>query len=163
MNRDSLAGSLMRGELLPKRDPFGQPVETKERLGGISPITESKQSEDKVRTEAARLGVSVADTPKKTHIGKGSGKAGDVKLEPEERDRFAQVGGQLAHEILTQIVNQPTWDLLLDITKKKIYSKVFANAHRVGAAAAIPLEKRMRLGQEITEKVISQLQPGEEE
>jgi hypothetical protein len=31
----------LRGELLPKRDIFGEPIQTKERLGAVSPVTET--------------------------------------------------------------------------------------------------------------------------
>jgi hypothetical protein len=149
----------LRQELLPKRDPYGEPIQTKERLGFMSPVTETKVPDDKVRTEAARLGVSVADTPKKTHIGRGSGKLGDVKLEPEERDRFAEVGGKLAHEVLVDMVNAPGWDDLPDLVKTRAFRKVFAAAHKAGAYEALPPEKRDALIGEITEKVQAALTP----
>lgn len=152
----------MREGLLPKRDVFGEVVETKERLGAVSPVTETKASDDKVRTEMARLGLSAAEAPKKVHIGRGSGKLGDVKLEPEQRDRFAEVGGKLAHDVLADIVNGPGWDELPDLVKKRAYAKVFLQAHRAGAAAALPPELREGIVQEITEKVTAALQPPEE-
>lgn len=151
----------LRGDLLPKRDIFGEPIQTKERLGAVSPVTETKESEDKVRTEAARLGISVADTPKKTHVGRGSGKLGDVKLEPEQRDRFAEVGGKLAHQVLDEMVNAPSWDALPDLLKKRAYAKVFLQAHKAGAAAALPPELRAGIAQEISEKITAELQPAE--
>jgi hypothetical protein len=61
---------VIREGLLPKRDVFGEPMPSKERLGGISPVTTLTPSDDKVRQEMARLNVSVADTPKKTHLGR---------------------------------------------------------------------------------------------
>lgn len=152
----------MRGELLAKRDVFGEPIETKERLGAVSPVAESKASEDKVRTEMARLGLSAAEAPKKVHIGKGSGKLGDVKLEPEQRDRFAETSGKLAHEVLTEMVNDPGWDALPDLVKKRAYAKVFMQAHKAGAAASLPEELRAGVVQEITEKVTAALQPSED-
>lgn len=151
----------MRGELLAKRDIFGEPIKTKERFGAVSPVTETTDSTDKVRTEAARLGISVGDTPKKVHVGRGSGKFGDVKLEPEQRDRYAEVSGKLAHDVLDQMVNAPGWDALPDLVKKRAYSKVFLNAHRAGAAAALPPELRAGIIQEITQKITAELQPGD--
>lgn len=149
----------LRQTLMTKRDIFGEPQQQKERLAGISPIQESAESTDKVRTEAARLGLSVADTPKKTHIGRLSGKMGDVKLEPEERDRFADVGGHLAYQLLQPIVNGENWEGLSDLAKKRVFERVFAQAHRAAALQAMDPEKRIGLALEISEKVMQSLQP----
>lgn len=149
----------MRQTLLQKLDIFGEPEQAKERMLGISPVQESNESDDKVRTEAARLGLSVADTPKKTHIGRISGKSGDVKLEPEERDRFADIGGHLAYQLLQPIVNDATWEALPDLAKKRVYQKVFAQAHRSAAAQSMDPEKRIGLALDISEKVMQALQP----
>src|SRR5882672_4764399 len=111
-----------RQELLPKLDWLGQPVETKERLGAVLPVREQQVSEDKVRLEASRLDISMAASPKKTHIGKGTGKLGDIEFTPEERNKFQEVGGQLAHKILTNIVNGENYDALPDLVKKQIFS-----------------------------------------
>jgi replicative DNA helicase len=80
-----------------------------------------------------------------------------VKLEPDERDRFAEIGGQLAHSLLTQVVTSPNYDDLPDRVKTSIFRRVFTQAHKVAAAQALPLEKRMSLLQEITEKVQAEL------
>jgi hypothetical protein len=152
----------LRGELLPKRDIFGEQIETKERLGAVSPVTESKEADDKVRTEAARLGLSASDAPKKVHVGRGSGKFGDVKLDPDQRERFADVGGHLAHEILSPIVNGADWDALPDLVKKRVYAKAFLQAHRAGALAAVPAELRESIAAEITEKIQAELAPADE-
>ena len=149
----------LRGELLPKRDIFGEPLKTKERFGAVSPVTETTESTDKVRSEAARLGLSAADAPKKGHVGKGTGKIGDVKLTPQERDRFVDVGGHLAHSILSPIVNAADWDEKPDAVKKRIYERVFTQAHRAAAVAALPPERRAELATEIIEKVVQSLRP----
>ncbi len=148
-----------RETLLPKRDVFGEQIAGKERLGGLSPVTVTKDTEDKVRSEAARLNLSLGDAPKKSHVGRGSGKLGDVPLEPAQRDVFADVSGHLAHDVLTEIVNSSGWDALPDIVKKKAYAKVFLQAHRAGAAAALPPELRAGIAQEITQKIEAQLAP----
>lgn len=148
-----------RQSLLPKRDIFGEPIANTERVAGVLPITVREESEDKVRTEAARIGYSAADTPKKTHIGRGTGKLGDVKLEPEERDVFAETGGKMAHELLQPLVNDPDWDALPDVVKLKTYQKVFAAAHKAAAYQALPLEKRADLMGEIIEKMTRSLEP----
>jgi hypothetical protein len=148
-----------RETLLPKRDVFGEPVHTKERLGGLSPIVESKESADPVRAEAARLNISAGDTPKKVHVGRGSGKLGDVKLTPEQKDVFGDVAGHLAHDVLSQIVSGPGWEGLPDLVKKRAFAKVFLQAHRAGAAAALPPDLRAGIAQEITQKIQRELQP----
>ena len=152
----------LRQDLLPKRDIFGEPVASKERLGGLSPITVTTETDDKVRSEAARLAISVGDTPKKTHVGRGSGKLGDVELEPEQRDIFADVSGHLAHDVLSKMVNGPGWDQLPDLVKKRAYSKVFLQAHRAGAAAALPPDLRAGIAQEISMKIQAELAPAGE-
>jgi hypothetical protein len=148
-----------RETLLPQRDVFGAPVETKERLGGLSPITESRESTDKVRSEAARLDVSAADAPKKTHVGRGSGRLGDVELTPEQRDTFQKVGGELAHDILAPVVNSPGWDDIPDLIQRRVYAKAFAMAHRHAAIVALPPEQRASAIEQITEKIRTELEP----
>jgi hypothetical protein len=104
----------------------------------------------------------VADTPKKAHVGRGTGKLGDVKLTPEQRDTFADVGGHLAHEILDQVVNAPTYDALPDLVKKRAFAKAFMQAHRHAAVAALPPELRAGIAAEITEKITAELAPATE-
>lgn len=149
----------LRGGLLPKRDPFGEPQQTRERLGAVSPVTETKETSDKVRSEAARLGVSAADAPKKVHLGRGSGKIGDVELTPDQRDKYVDVGGHLAHDILVQMVGSPGWDDLPDLLKKRAYQRVFKQAHRAAAAQTLPADLREGLINQITEKVQAELAP----
>lgn len=151
----------LRETLLPKRDVFGEPIDSTERVGGISPVTVSKESDDKVRTEAARLNVSAGAAPKKTHVGRGSGKLGDVELTPEQRDIFTDKAGHLAHDVLTQLVNSPNWDPMPDLAKKRAFAKVFLQAHRAGAAAALPPDLRAGIAQEITQKIEAELAPEE--
>ena len=148
-----------RQELAPKPDWLGQPVQTKERLGFVLPVRTLKVSEDKVRLEAARLDISMAAAPKKTHIGKGTGKLGDVELTPEERNTFARVGGEMAHRILGNIVMAPGYDQIPDLVKRQIFSRVLTASHKVAAVAALPPEKRLSYIQSITEKMQAELAP----
>lgn len=152
-----------RQTLLPKRDVFGEPIQSKDRMLDVSPITTTTESTDKVRTEAGRLGISAAGAPKKTHVGKGTGKLGDVKLEPEQANVFQDVAGHLAHDIMAPLVASPAWDALPDIIKKRAYAKAFLQAHRAGAAAALPTELRNGVIQEITQRMAVELQPAEVE
>jgi hypothetical protein len=152
-----------REKLLPKRDVFGEPEANKERVAGVTPITEKDVSKDKVRLEAARLDLAASDAPKKVHVGRGSGKLGDTKLTQEQRDVFADVGGHMAHDILAPIVAAPGWDDLPDLVQKRIYTKAFRMAHKAGAAAALPPALRESLVNQITEKLQAELAPAEEE
>lgn len=150
-----------REGLLPSRDWLGEPRASKERVGVIMPVRTLEPSEDKVRLEAARLNLSMAAPPRKTHIGKGTGKIGDVPLTPEERDIFAKVGGEMTHQILTNIVNAPGYDEMPDLVKRKIFAQVVSASHRVAAVAALPPEKRTDYLQQITERMQAELAPGE--
>lgn len=147
----------LRQGLLPKRDVFGQPIETRDRLAGILPITEREASSDKVRTEAARLGVSAAKPPKKIHVGRGTGKLGDVEITPEQRDVFASVSGQLAYDILAPIVDAPSWEGLPERAQKEVYQRVFARARKAGTHAALPPEERAAFAEEIAKKMLDEI------
>lgn len=149
----------LRQELAPKVDWLGEPTPTKERVGVVGPSRTQKVSDDPVRKEAKRLNISVADAPKKTHIGKGTGNLGDVELTPEERTKFAEVGGKFAHDILANIVTAPGYDAIPDMVKKRIFSKVLSASHKIAAVAALPPDKRMQYLQSITEKVAQELTP----
>jgi hypothetical protein len=150
-----------RQTLLPKRDIYGAEVQTKERLGGLSPITATTESDDKVRSEGARLGLSISDVPKKVHVGRGTGKLGDVKLTPEQHDVFAQESGKVAHDALANIVNSPDWDEKPDLVKRRIYKRVFLIAHRVGAIKALPPEERVPLVASIAEQIEAEMGAGQ--
>lgn len=143
----------LRGGLMAKRDVFGEPMKTKERLGVISPVTETVESTDPVRLEAARLGVSVADAPKKVHLGRGTGKYGDVEITPEQRNQYNEISGQLAHDILEPIVLSPGWDGLRTLVQKRIYTRAFTTAHKRAAIQIFPSGQREALIGQITEKM----------
>jgi hypothetical protein len=133
-----------REGLLPKRDAFGEPIANRDRVGVVSPITASQQSGDKVRIEAVRLGVGVADAVRSIQLPSGGDrKLGEVELTPEQRDVFRDVSGRLAHEVLSSIVNGPAWDGLPDVVKKRIYDTVFERARKAGSVAALPAEARL--------------------
>lgn len=150
-----------RQDLLPKRDWLGEPEKAKERLGVVLPVREQKVSEDKVRLEAARLDISMSAAPKKMHIGKGTGKIGDIELTPEERDKFEQIGGEMSHRILSNVVNQPSWEQMPDLVKRNVFRKIITASHKYAAVQALPMDKRLAYIQEITEKLTAELQPVE--
>ena len=132
----------LRQELLPKLDAFGKQIETKERLGFISPVTETTISKEEIRLELDRLGISIPTTPKKLHVGRGTGKMGEIELSPEQRNKYGEVSGAFAERILSAAVNNPQWaDTPLPV-KRKIYQRAFGMAHRMGAMAALPPDQR---------------------
>lgn len=147
-----------REELLKKLDPLGQPIETKEKLGVVSPVTESRVSEDNVRLEMSRLGVAPAPAPKKLHIGKGTGKFGEVELTPEQRQTYTKVSGEMAYKILDKVVNSPNWERVPDILKKKVFERAFVASHRLGAISALPPEQRTGILLEAAERMQEELQ-----
>jgi hypothetical protein len=105
------------------------------------------------------------------------GKALDIKAlqAPQDRSKeqfilglqpFAQakdivlVGGKMAHELLTNIVNAPGYDQIPDMIKKNIFARVLTASHKIAALQALPMDKRMSYLQSVTEKMQQALEPG---
>ena len=148
----------LREQLLPVRNPLtGEPAAGKDRAFPFSPITVTKESKDKVLTEAARLGVRLPIAPRKVQVGRGTGKLGAVEITPEARNKYTEVQGQFAHEILTRLVDSPAWERMPDLQKEKVYSKVMAAARKKASLEALPPEARMaeaaRISMEISEQM----------
>jgi len=149
-----------RESLFPKRDPFGEPIESKERVAAISPITTSTLSTDKVRTEAARLEVGVAKAPKYIELPAARDKKlGRVELTQEQQDIFATETGRLAHRILTPIVNAPTWDTTPDLVQRNAMAKVFEVARKYGESKAVTPEQIRSEAERIANELRLRLQP----
>ena len=148
-----------RDTLMTRKDIFGEPMQTRERLGGVSPITTTPLTEDKVRLEADRLGLSVAGAPRTVHIGRGTGKLGDVKISDEQRNEFTEVSGKLAHQILEPIVTSPNWEGMGPRAQKRIYERAFTRARRTAAMTVFPPGQREALVGQITERVQQELRP----
>jgi len=147
----------LREQLPVQRDPWGEPAMNPSRLGVISPVIESTPSQDKVRTEAARLGVGAQKAPQAITIptrGLVQGSMAQVQLTPEQRDVFASVAGKTAHQIMTQMVNSPTWDETPDVIKGRIFQAVMEKSNRLGPMAALSDSQRQ---QEI-ERVVGEVQ-----
>lgn len=148
---------IWREQLLPKINPLtGEPIKP-ERLFPLAPVITTKATEDKVLSEAARLGVSLPVAPKKVHLGRGVGKLGDVKIAPEARNAYTETQGKFAHQLLEQIVNTPAWDGMPDLVKESIYSKILAGARRQAALTALPPEARIIEAVRIANEVQQQL------
>jgi hypothetical protein len=132
-------------ELFPKRDPFGEPVPAKDRMGAITPITAATESDDKVRQEAKRLEIGVAKAPDHIELPAGHDKTlGKVALTPEQQDIFATESGKLAYHVLNQIVHQPTWDNMPDMAQTNAMNLVFEHTRKAGRAAAVGPEQMAR-------------------
>ena len=69
------------------------------------------------------------------------------------------VGGQMAHEVLSNIVNQPDYDSIPDLVKRQIFAHVLMQSHQVAAVAALPPEKRVAYLTSISEKMMTALEP----
>jgi hypothetical protein len=128
---------ILREQLRPRRDAFGDPV-TPERAFPLAPSPRATPATTRCCTEAARLGVNIAAIPKDVKLPAAGIKGlGSVELTSEQRDVYASVTGKFAHEILSTIVNAPTWDAIPEPAKAKIYQKVFTAARKQGAIAGL--------------------------
>ncbi|MCR4346496.1 MAG: hypothetical protein NUV55_04750 [Sulfuricaulis sp.] len=156
---DAIQGRIpiWREQLLPKRNLLtGQPVEP-ERLFPMAPVAVTRESKDKVLTEAARMGIRLPIAPKKVHVGRGTGKIGDVEITPEARNAYTQKQGEFAHDLLARIVGSEGWDRIPDIVKEGIYSKVLRGARQQAALVALPPEARAVEIQRIANEMAAQL------
>lgn len=150
----------LRETLEVKRDPYGEPVPGKKRPLGIVPVTVTEQSEDKVRMEVARLGVGVAPAPDYIELPAArDSKLGKVPLTPEKRDVFADKAGKFAYEILTQVVNSPSWDQTPDMVQRNMIKTVFERTRKAGEAAAFTPEEIQREAIRISTELQKRLQP----
>lgn len=142
---------ILREQLLPKVNVLtGEAMETKERVIGQKATQESM---DKVLTEAVRLGVGVSKAPKSIQITSPDKNLGKIELTPEQQNLFTTASGQMAHQVLAQLVTSPSWSGLSDLMKKRIYARVFTQARKVGAMAAVPGDDRIAKAQEIADEL----------
>jgi hypothetical protein len=148
----------LREKLLPKRDAWGEPMQN-DRWFAVMPVATSQISEDKVKTEAVRLAVAIADAPKYLmEKGPFNPKDKRVKLEPEQRDVFREVAGKSAMAILAPIVSAPDWERIPDFAKSEIYKHVLEGTRKQGAYAALPTDavERVKLREKIVQQIIKQ-------
>ncbi len=127
--RDALLARIpsQREGLMPKKDLFGAPIPSAERLWVGSPFTVSATSTDKVRTEASRIGFATPDIDVNTDVipGKDFGKLDKIKLTPAQKDIFVTASGQRAYNELSKIVNAPDWDHKTPFEQRRIYETIF--------------------------------------
>jgi len=132
-----------RETLVAQRDTFGEKIANRERLGVVSPIQTNTVTDDPVRAEAARLKVGVAKAPESIELPAGHDhKLGEVALTPDQQDKFGDVAGHLAHEIMAPMVNSPMWAHAPDMIKKRAFDIVFEKARGVARATVLTPEQR---------------------
>jgi hypothetical protein len=151
---------ILREKLLPKRDVWGEPVKN-ERWFGVMPVARTEASDDKVKTEAVRLQIAIADAPRFiTEKGPFNPKDKRLEIQPEQRDIMREVSGKNAMTILAPIVNAPDWQSIPDFAKAEIYKRVIEGARKQGAYAALPPDDaaRVELRQKIVDRVIKESQ-----
>lgn len=88
-----------------KRDIWGQPLERQGDLGadGLTSIAESRVNNDPVNKRLLEL---------KYYPGAPKRDIGGVQLNDQQYDDLSRIGGQMAHQRLTALVNQPGFDTL---------------------------------------------------
>lgn len=150
----------LREKLSKRQDVWGTPAQN-DRWFDVMPIATTKGSDDKVRNEAVRLHVAIADAPKYVQE-KGPFNPSEqrIKLTQPQRDIFKEVSGKEAMQILAPIVNAPDWERIPDFGKAGIYKDVIERMRKEGSYAALApdAEVRVRLREQIVNKVIKQAQ-----
>ncbi len=149
-----------RETLQPKVDVWGEFVENRDRVGGIGPSRIMEPSQDKVKTEAARLGVSAPKTPEYITLPAARDrKLGKVELTPEQQTMYAMIAGRKAHELLAPLVNAPEWDKRPDFIKGLIYQKIFDSARAVARQQVLPDEQRITEAHRIADEIQRRVAP----
>jgi hypothetical protein len=145
---------------MPKRDVWGNEIENAKALG-VLPIARTTVTDDKVKTEAVRLGLAIAPIPKfVTESGPGTEKERRIELSAEQRDVMATVTGQFALEILGPIVNDPSWERIPVFAQAEVYKRVIEKARLKGRYEALPGDaverekKRLEINAKIMEQVL---------
>ena len=159
---DAIAAQVpfLREKLSKRQDVWGMPMQN-DRWFDVMPIATTQASQDKVRTEAMRLHVAIADAPKYIQE-KGPLNPSDqrVKLTQPQRDIFKEVAGKSAMSILAPIVNAPDWDSVPDFVQAAIYRDVIEKTRKQGQYAALPADDAARaiLREQIVDRIIKQTQ-----
>ncbi len=153
----------LREKLLPKRDVWGEPQKN-DRWFAVMPVAVSEASQDKVRTEASRLMIAIADAPRFAQE-KGPFNAKDkrVALQEEQRDIFREVSGKNAMAIMGPIVNAQDWDQIPDFAKAEIYKHVLEGTRKQGMYSALPPDaaERQKLREQIIMRIVKETQAAE--
>ena len=149
----------LREKLLPKRDVWGEPQKN-DRWFAVMPVATSEISKDKVRLEAERLNLAIADAPRFVQE-KGPFNAKDkrVALSEEQRDVIREVAGKNAMTILEPIVNAADWNQIPDFAKAAIYKRVIEGTRKQGEYAALPADaaERQKLREQLIIRIIKEV------
>lgn len=148
-----------REENQPRIDAWGEMAPELERPLFIAPVKVSKQSEDKVRNEAARLGVGAAKAPKQLDVGINQGRIGMVELTPEQRTQYAKTAGELAYRIVEPVVNSAGWERIPDLVQRQIMQDALEDGRKLAAATAFEPEQLQREIRTRGEELRKRLQP----
>ncbi len=116
----------MTDELMPRRDVFGDVVET-DSLGPdfLSPFWQSQAKGDPVVAEMLRVGKSV-NAPGKQYSEDGE----RVDYTPEEYDRYHEIAGRLTYNSLLGLVASEEYQRLDDNGKRKAAKKAIGAARK---------------------------------
>jgi hypothetical protein len=104
----------------------------------LSPVATGEISKDKATTEVVRLGVKPGSPQRKL---------GKMELTDQEYDQYARSSGQLAHQLITKIVNRPNYDSIPDETKRGLFDDLFSAARETAKNRLLmnaPTKKRYR-------------------
>lgn len=131
-NRDGVGEALqaripgMSDGLLPRRDIFGEPVES-DSLGPdlVSPFWQSQAKNDPVVAEMLRIGKSVS-APGKQYTEDGE----RVDYTPEQYDRYHEIAGRLTYNELRSFVKSSEYESLTDAERRKGAKKAIAKARK---------------------------------
>lgn len=134
---------IVRHQLPVRYDIFGQPIKASPGLWPSSPTTVSKPSTDKVRLEAARLGVAQPEAPDKASAGSILGQSAQIELTAEQRDVFAQESGQTAYKIMQNMVDSPAWGKMHPAIQRRLFERAFVVGRRRANLLAIPPAERV--------------------
>lgn len=153
----------LREKMLPKRDAWGEPTKN-DKWFSVLPVATSEASQDKVRTEAARLQLAIADAPR--FVAESSPlqrKDEQVKLTEKQRDIFRETGGKFAMEILSPLVNHPDWAQIPDFVQANMYKDVLERSRKLAEIKASPPDDpaRMKIRQDLINKMTKQTNEAE--
>lgn len=135
----------MSEKLLPKRDIWGREVEKSGTAAtrALSPIPVSDVRPDKVDAEMVRLGLSPAMPGKKVR---------NVELTPKEYDKFTQVSGEKARQLVEGYMNRPDYPMIRDEIKKIVIDRMIEAGRRYGASQMIHDMEQERVREPIKKK-----------
>lgn len=100
-------------ELHPKIDLWGEPVPTREALGGVgmSSIYMQHVSNDPVNIAMSQLGMKMGPVEKKIR---------NVELNPQEYEDYARIAGRMTKQNLDKIIRSPAWETMAPAVKMEV-------------------------------------------